>query len=218
MGYQKANLVANGQMQASPFVTIGTNGVFLSDLSVTGDPIESEGGCWANVSIAMLTGTGFNQYVGDMIKTPLANNASPLGNANEIYFDQGEAMWLNVDAEYAGCKIDYKGGVFNASFAYPLVANGQMVGNPYPAPVYLADITVAGDPIESEGGCWANVSIAMLTGTGFNQYVGDMIKTSPTMQARSAMPMKFRLVSHKASGSMLMRNMLVARLILPASP
>ena len=68
MGYQKANLVANGQMQASPFVTIGTNGVFLSDLSVTGDPIESEGGCWANVSIAMLTGTGFNQYVGDMIK------------------------------------------------------------------------------------------------------------------------------------------------------
>ena len=197
MGYQNADLVANGQMKASPFVTIGTNGVYLSDLKVTGEPIADEGGCWANVSIAMLTGTGFNQYVGDMIKTyywyeedgsfepgwydesekPLKNNASPLGNANEILFEQGEAMWLNVDAEYAGCTIDYKGSVLPSSFAYPLVANGQMVGNPHPAPVYLADITVTGEPIADEGGCWANVSIAMLTGTGFNQYVGDMIKT-----------------------------------------
>ena len=129
MGYQKANLVANGQMQASPFVTIGTNGVFLSDLSVTGDPIESEGGCWANVSIAMLTGTGFNQYVGDMIKTyywyeedgvfeagwydesehPLANNASPLGNADEISFGIAQGIWVNVDAEYAGCTLNFAG-------------------------------------------------------------------------------------------------------------
>ena len=197
MGYQNANLVANGQMKASPFVTIGTNGVCLADLTVSGDPIESEGGCWGGVSIAMLTGGGYNQYVGDMIKTyywyeedssyeagwyddsehPLAGNASPLGNATEIFFDQGQALWLNVQAEYAGCTIDYKGGVFPASFAYPLVANGQMVGNPHPAPVYLADITVTGDPIEGEGGCWGGVSIAMLTGGGFNQYVGDMIKT-----------------------------------------
>ncbi len=67
MGYQNADLVVNGQMKASPFVTIGSTGVYLSDLKVTGDPIETIGGCWGDVSIAMLTGTGFNQYVGDMV-------------------------------------------------------------------------------------------------------------------------------------------------------
>ena len=197
MGYQNSELVAGGQMQTSPFVTIGSTGVYLSDLKVTGEPIEDEEGCWGNVSIAMLTGSGYNQYVGDMIKTyywfeedgsyeagwydyaenPLKDDESPLGNADEIIFDHGQALWLNVDSEYAGCKIDYKGGVLPASFAYPLVAGGQMVGNPYPAAVLLSTMTVTGEPIEDEEGCWGNVSIAMLTGSGYNQYVGDMIKT-----------------------------------------
>ena len=196
MGYQKANLVANGQMKAAPFVTIGEDGVYLSDLKVTGDPIESEGGCWGGVSIAMLTGSGANQKVDigggvmmnrtyywyeaageyeagwyDQGEDPLKDDESVLGNADEILFDQGQALWLNVDSEYAGCKIEYKGGVVPASFAYPLVANGQMVGNPHPASVYLSDVTVTGDPIESEGGCWGGVSIAMLTGSGANQKV-----------------------------------------------
>ena len=127
MGYQNSDLVAYGQMKAAPFVTIGTNGVFLSDLTVTGDPIESNEGCWGDVSIAMLTGGGFNQYVGDMIKTyywyeedgryaagwyddeenPLANDASPLGNANEISFEAGEGIWVNVGSDYAGCTINF---------------------------------------------------------------------------------------------------------------
>ena len=144
-------------MKAAPFVTVGEGGVYLSDLSVSGD-----------------NGGGFNQKVGTMNKTyywyeedgayaagwydvaenPLANDESPLGNADEIYFEQGEALWLNVDSEYAGCTINFKGEVTPASFAYPLVANGQMVGNPHPVTVYLSDITVTGDAIESEGGCW----------------------------------------------------------------
>ena len=197
VGYQKSDLVAGGQMKAAPFVTIGEDGVYLSDLKVSGDAIESEGGCWGGVSIAMLTGAGFNQYVGDMIKTyywfeeegeyeagwydesnnRLSNDASPLGNADEILFDQGQALWLNVQSEYAGCTVEYKGGVIPASFAYPLIAGGQMIGNPHPTSVLLSDMTVSGDPIEDEGGCWGGVSIAMLTGAGFNQYVGDMIKT-----------------------------------------
>ncbi len=197
MGYQNANLVANGQMKASPFVTIGTNGVHLSDLEVTGEPIEEEEGCWGGVSIAMLTGGGFNQYVGAMVKSyywyeedgeyepgwydvaenPLKNNASPLGNADEILFEQGEGIWINVQSAYAGCTVSYKGGVLPASFAYPLVANGQMIGNPHPVRTYLSDITVSGEPIEEEEGCWGGVSIAMLTGGGFNQYVGAMVKS-----------------------------------------
>ena len=69
MGYQKADLVLNGQMKASPFVTIGTTGVYLSDLEVTGEPIADNDGCWGDVSIAMLTGSGFNQKVGNMVKS-----------------------------------------------------------------------------------------------------------------------------------------------------
>ena len=195
MGYQNADLVANGQMKASPFVTIGSTGVYLSDLKVSGEPIGEAGGCWGDVSIAMLTGAGFNQKVavsgGTMNRTyywyeedgeyeagwyddnedPLKDDASPLGNADEILFDQGEALWINVGASYAGCTIDYKGSVFPASFGYLLVANGQMVGNPHPASVALADITVSGEPIGEAGGCWGDVSIAMLTGAGFNQKV-----------------------------------------------
>ena len=72
----------------------------------------------------------------DVAENPLANDESPLGNADEIYFEQGEALWLNVDSEYAGCTINFKGEVTPASFAYPLVANGQMVGNPHPVTVY----------------------------------------------------------------------------------
>ena len=56
-------------MKAAPFVTVGEGGVYLSDLSVSGDAIESEGGCWGGVSIAMLNGGGFNQKVGTMNKT-----------------------------------------------------------------------------------------------------------------------------------------------------
>ncbi len=197
MGYQKADLVLNGQMKASPFVTIGTTGVYLSDLEVTGEPIADNDGCWGDVSIAMLTGSGFNQKVGNMVKSyfwyeedgeyeagwydyaenPLKDDESPLGNADEILFEQGEGIWLNVKSGYAGCKIEYKGGVLPASFGYPLVVNGQIVGNPHPARVYLSDITVSGDPIVDNEGCWGDVSIAMLTGSGFNQKVGNMVKT-----------------------------------------
>ena len=126
VGYQNADLVANGQMKASPFVTIGTNGVHLSDLVVTGDIIDDDG-CWGGVSIAMLTGTGFNQYVGAMVKSyywyeedgeyeagwydvaenPLKDDASPLGNANEIYFESGDAIWVNVQSAYAGCTLNF---------------------------------------------------------------------------------------------------------------
>ena len=114
-------------MKAAPFVTIGQDGVHLSDLTVSGDAIESEGGCWGGVSIAMLTGGGYNQKVGTMNRTyfwfeeegeyeagwyddaenPLANDESPLGNADEIYFTSGQGIWVNVDSEYAGCTINF---------------------------------------------------------------------------------------------------------------
>ena len=196
VGYQKAELVANGQIKAAPFVTIGTTGVYLSNLEVTGDPIADNDGCWGDVSIAMLTGLGYNQKVDigggstmnrtyywyeedgeyeagwyDNDENPLKDDESVLGNADEILFEQGEAIWINVGSSYAGCKVEYKGGVLPASFAYPLVANGQMVGNPHPARVYLSDITVSGEPIGDNDGCWGDVSIAMLTGLGYNQKV-----------------------------------------------
>ena len=132
VGYQKTDLVANGQMKAAPFVTIGTNGVFLSDLVVTGDPISSNEGCWGDVSIAMLTGSGFNQKVDigggakmyrtyfwyeedgeyeagwyDESENALKDDESVLGNADEIYFESGEAIWVNVRSGYAGCTLNF---------------------------------------------------------------------------------------------------------------
>ena len=132
VGYQNANLVANGQMKTSPFVTIGTNGVHLSDLKVTGEPIVEAEGCWGDVSIAMLTGLGYNQKVDigggetmnrtyywyeedgeyeagwyDNDETALKNDASPLGNADEIFFESGMGIWVNVGASYAGCTINF---------------------------------------------------------------------------------------------------------------
>ena len=132
VGYQKAELVANGQMKAAPFVTIGATGVYLSDLKVTGEPIGEEGGCWGEVSIAMLTGSGANQKVDigggskmnrtyfwyeedgeyeagwyDDNEDPLKDDASPLGNADEIFFESGEAIWVNVNSSYAGCTLNF---------------------------------------------------------------------------------------------------------------
>ena len=132
MGYQKADLVANGQMKASPFVTIGITGVYLSDLKVTGEPIEEAEGCWGDVSIAMLNPGGFNQKVDigggnkmnrtyywyeedgeyeagwyDYAENPLKDDASPLGNADEIFFESGVGIWVNVNSAYAGCTINF---------------------------------------------------------------------------------------------------------------
>ena len=93
VGYQKANLVANGQMKAAPFVTIGEDGVYLSDLKVTGDPIESEGGCWGGVSIAMLTGSGANQKVdigGGVMMNRTYYWYEAAGEYEAGWYDQGE--------------------------------------------------------------------------------------------------------------------------------
>ena len=43
----------------------------------------------------------------DNDETALKNDASPLGNADEILFGSGEAIWVNVGASYAGCTLNF---------------------------------------------------------------------------------------------------------------
>ena len=43
----------------------------------------------------------------DESEAPLKNDESVLGNANEIYFESGEGIWVNVRSGYAGCTINF---------------------------------------------------------------------------------------------------------------
>ena len=148
----------------------------------------------------MLTKSGANQKVGTMEKsylwfdedgeyeagwydpaeTPLKNDESPLGNADEITFAVGEAFTVVVDIDYIGCDIVSAGQVFTSAKNFVLTSDGRnMAGNPIPRPIALSDITVSGygeDGLDL-GGCWGNISIRMLTKTGANQKVGTMEKS-----------------------------------------
>ena len=113
-------------------------------------------------------------------ETPLKDDASPLGNADEITFAVGEAFTVFVDIDYIGCDIVSAGQVFTSAKNFVLTSDGRnMAGNPIPRPIALSDITVSGygeDGLDL-GGCWGNISIRMLTKTGANQKVGTMEKS-----------------------------------------
>ena len=116
----------------------------------------------------------------DPDETPLKDDASPLGNADEITFAAGEAFTVFVDAEYVGCEIVSAGQVFTSAKNFVLTTDGRnMVGNPIPRAIPLSDITVSGygeDGLDL-GGCWGGVSIRMLTKMGANQKVESMEKS-----------------------------------------
>ena len=108
--------------KSSAFAAIGMNDandnkcVRLSDLKVTGY-MDTMGGCWNGVYITVLKKNGANKTIdiggGDTMEvtyfwneeegsmeagwydgnlTPMKDDASPLGNADEITFDLGEGI------------------------------------------------------------------------------------------------------------------------------
>ena len=117
----------------------------------------------------------------DIGETPLKNDESELGNADEITFAVGEAFTVVVDIDYIGCDIVSAGQVFTSAKNFVLTSDGRnMVGNPIPRPIALSDITVSGYDEEGLdlGGCWGNISIRMLTKTGANQKTGSNMAIS----------------------------------------
>lgn len=195
VGYQNSGLNAYGQLKTASFVNITQkDGVRLSDISVSGYA-DTEGGCWGGVSINMLDTDGSNLYVGDMVKNyywydeegeyeagwydeseaPMKNDESVLGNAEDIVFDIGQGLWVMAGSEYEGCTINFNGEVYCPEVNYPLIAYGQLIGNPRPTSIKLSDIAISGYA-DTEGGCWGGVSINMLDTDGSNLYVGEMVK------------------------------------------
>ena len=204
VGYLNGDLVQGGRNAKTPaFISVNNaTSIKLSELRVVGygeDGLDL-GGCWGNVSIRMLNAVGANQRVGTMAKsylwfdeegeyeagwydsdeTPLKDDASPLGNADEITFAAGEAFTVFTDDDYVGCQIVSAGQVFTSQLNYTLTTGGRnMVGNPIPTSIALSEITVSGygeDGLDL-GGCWGNVSIRMLNAVGANQKVGTMAKS-----------------------------------------
>ena len=187
-------------MKVPTFLNIAQqDGIKLSDISVKGygeDGLDL-GGCWGNISIAMIGQNGACKKVGDLRveyfwfdeegyyepgwydfgETPLKDGQSTLGNADEIIFDVGQGFVVYCDSDYIGCTFDSAGQVFAASLNYPLATSGQnYVGNPNPIAVKLSDLTVAGygENDLDLGGCWGNVSIAMIGQNGACKMKDDM--------------------------------------------
>ena len=205
VGYLNRDLDTIGQnMRVPSFVSISEDdGIKLSELKVTGYDENGLdlGGCWGEVSIARINGVGACKKIGDMRveyfwydeegeyepgwydnnENPLKDNESILGNADEITFDVGEGFVVYCDSSYVGCTIDSAGQVFTSQVDFPLTTIGQnYVGNPIPVPVKLSELSVSGygdgeDELDN-GGCWGEVSIAMINGVGACKMVGTMRK------------------------------------------
>ena len=125
----------NAKTAAFVSVNKGTS-IKLSELKVTGygeDGLDA-GGCWGNVSIRMLKNDGSNQktksdmpvsyywfdevdpdsgeiyYAAgwyDFGETPLKDDESELGNADEIVFAAGEGLVVFCDLDYVGCTVNF---------------------------------------------------------------------------------------------------------------
>ena len=188
-------------MKVPTFVSIAEgDGTRLSDIRVTGygeDGLDL-GGCWGNVSIAMIGQNGVCKKSGSMLiryywfdedgeyeagwydndENPLKDDESVLGNADDIVFDVGQGFVVYCDADYIGCTFDCAGQVLAAAKNYVLTTSGQnYIGNPNPVTVNLSDLTVSGygeDGLDL-GGCWGNVSIAMIGQNGVCKKNGSML-------------------------------------------
>ena len=100
--------MVNGQIVGNPHPAR----VYLSDITVSGDPIVDNEGCWGDVSIAMLyfwyeEDGEYEAGWYDYAENPLKDDESPLGNADEIYFESGEAIWVNVKSGYGDCTLNF---------------------------------------------------------------------------------------------------------------
>ena len=191
------------QFKAASFITIGekdaegNNCVRLSDLNVTGY-MDTMGGCWNGVYITMLKKDGANLKINDptygemdvtyfwneeeggmepgwydSFGNMMKDDASPLGNADEITFANGEGIGITCDLDYIGCKLVSNGEVVQGAVDYTFVDDGQqIVGNPLARAITLSEITCDGY-MDTMGGCWNGIYITVLKKDGANLKIND---------------------------------------------
>ena len=187
--------------KSAAFATIGLKDVNenkcvrLSDLKVTGY-MDTMGGCWNGVYITVLRKSGANKRIdiggGDTMEVTyfwneeeggmepgwydpfgvaLKDDASPLGNADEITLAAGESFVFTCESDYIGCKLISNGEVIAGAVDFPITDDGlHFIGNPLARQVKLSEITVDGY-MDTMGGCWNGVYITMLRKSGANKRI-----------------------------------------------
>ena len=204
MGYCNTEVRYDGQqLQSAAFITIGVkdaannNCVRLSDLKVTGYE-ESFGICYGSIWIDILETNGSVPEIDGMPKSylwvdapddgfaagwydtdlnPLADDASVLGNADEITFACGEGICFNAKDGYEGCTFLCNGQVVQGQVDYVVALDGQQIaGNPLCRTIALSELSVIGYE-ESFGICYGSIWIDILETNGSVPEISGMPKS-----------------------------------------
>ena len=205
VGYSNTDIKLDGQqLQSASFITIGAkdadgnNCVRLSDLKVTGYETDMEV-CYGAIWIDMLETNGSVPDVDGMPKsylwvddpgsdfapgwydsdlTPLKDNQSVLGNAEDITFACGEGICFNARDGYdAYAKLVCNGEVVRGQVDFAVNKDGQQIaGNPLCRTIKLSELSVTGYEADMEV-CYGAIWIDMLETNGSVQDVDGMPKS-----------------------------------------
>ena len=205
VGYSNTNVEKDGQqLQSASFITIGfqdadgNKGVRLSDLKVTGYE-DDMGICYGAIWIDMLhtdgsvpeiegmpksylwvddVDSGFEPGWYDTDLTPLADDQSVLGNADEITFACGEGICFNAKEGYdAYAKLVCNGEVVQGQVDFYVNKDGQQIaGNPLCRTIKLSELSVTGYE-EDMGICYGAIWIDMLHTDGSVPEIDGMPKS-----------------------------------------
>jgi len=171
--------------------------VRLSDLKVTGYETDF-GTCYGAIWIDILNTDGSVPEVEGMAKsylwvddtdggfpagwydgdlTPLADDASVLGNAEDITFANGAGICFNAKDGYEGCKLVCNGEVVRGQVAYTVAYDGQQIaGNPLCREISLSELSVTGYEADF-GTCYGAIWIDILHTDGSVPEVEGMAKS-----------------------------------------
>ena len=149
------DLRANYTASAMSFATIGTDGMKLSQIKLTGVPNRSEG----VITIAILDELGsplktYKYYKGG--RNAYATEGWYYGSTlldgsdadHEVVLEKGTGVWFKG---IANLKFTASGEVLTGDLPIALRVNYTLVANPYAAPLKVSQIKLTGVPNRSEG-------------------------------------------------------------------
>lgn len=164
-------MAEGGNCAGMSFIEVGGKAaeIALTEVTVTG----YEGDISSGFEIQVLNdlGVALKQYVWhDFTKKKVkyygwynATDGIYVKDMEEpVVFPAGKGFWLNTTAETAGLKLQCSGQVITQGQVIPLSANGQMIANPYPTFVKLANVACGGYGDEISSG----LELQILDGLG----------------------------------------------------
>ena len=162
VGYSTKTLADDCQAVSVGFVEVGGAGINLTSLKLNVD-----GACYGDIYIELLNGAGrttdtYSWYQGARGKDDGWYNDDDelIGvDVDDVVFTPGMGLWLTgINGEV----LTTAGKVYQADLGLYLLDDSQMLGNPYAAPIKLAEnIEVVAD-----GTCYGDIYIEMLSSSG----------------------------------------------------